>query len=1615
MKKRIVSLLILIALCLTFIPAAASAADPAHLFARNLDWDNGFYLDQNSAGMTSVTMPRFNSACRVFFYGTETSSVMVPLNALSVTGTGAVSLREMEARELADASLVGYAVSVEGDALGTETIVYSGASDNNTFRVDIVVPDAGFYTGDTIGDCSGLLRGGFTVTDDSDSFYLLLDGWIINSIDQIVFQHGGELVTAEAVAGRSDAVKFTVNVNTDFNGSNVDVRVKNAVKGNMTRDLLVDVWLNDGRGSGVQPEHDQLMYKNGWVEDGVFHENQYPMTEFRMPPGHSMMVRFYYGTTSDPGQALEPTSITFAPDPDTDAGPDTVTARQVDGYWVITINTFGSGMLNVESGGTVYSMPVFETIPLDGFFRSYEVLTKENYIISGSSYTDGESVILREFYLVSDDDNRYINGTDINVTNGGEYVTAEPVQIGTVAENGNAAKYAIKICISDDAQGEIFVALSVGFTGRRGSEWVSFTNNFGLRLTDSRPPLLWKKGWVTEDGDFQEYDNLWNNLLWQNPGAIMLLRFYLGSISEPGDALEPNSVTFVPDPDTDTAPDAVTAQQMDGYWEIRCNSFGSGRLKIEADGAVYWMPASVVVPNNGFSRAPFLNEQTYILQGSPYTDEESIILGDFFYLIDESMPFYIDGTPVSVEGTEYVTAQAVQVGTVPENGDPPRYDIRLFISDEAEGDIFFTLSFGETYQFDGEWVSTTVHTGLSLIDLRTEPRDDTLVIAYPSFNGKFSPFFSETAYDQDVWAMTQVSLLTSDRRGAVITSGVNGQTVDYNGTDYTYYAPADLTVTRNADGTVDYDFVLRDDIVFSDGVPLTVDDVIFTMYALCDPTYDGSSTLYAQPIEGLAAYRAGMDQRGRVIFDAGQDGYVQNELYTQEQYGAFWQYYNEQAGVDFAQEIVDYCVNNYASYGPDYIGHTAAQIYADPEYQVQLGMVLWGFEDYWFEGATAADYWNAILEKYNGDIAQAENAESAGSTLLKFTIATDPAFQVGVQTGESAPSISGIMKTGEYSFRIRMTEFDATALYHLGITIAPLHYYGDASLYDYDNDSFGFPKGDLSSAREKTTMPMGAGPYKFVSYKNGKVTFEANENYYLGAPKIGRVIFKEAPYGTMVSGVVSGDYDISEPAFSVQTINEIKQLNSNGELTGDKITTVTVDNLGYGYIGINASRVNVGGDAASEASKDLRKAFATALSLFREEGVVAYYGDRASVINYPISSTSWAAPQTTDPGYEVAFSKDVNGDPIYTSGMTSEEKIAAAKAAVLGFLEAAGYTVEDGRVTAAPGGASLEYTVTVPGDGHGDHPSYSMAVSASALLAEIGMTMNVNDLTNSSDLWDGLDANTIDMWCAAWGAAVDPDMYQIYHSSNVPGLPGSTGSNHYYICDDELDSLIMAGRASADQAERKAVYKNCLDIIMDWGVEVPVYQRKNAFIFSSERIDTDTLPDITTFYGWFSEIQNIELRDGGTQPPVTTYALTLTDYTQGGQAPATVTGVVNGGEYAGETSFTVNCDKTCLVLASRDGGATYERLTATAAAGGYSFTVDVDCAVQIAIVLVGDVTLDGKVNTTDVTQIKRFIAGKREFDAVQSASANVNGDSKLNTTDVTQLKRYIAGKRTFEW
>ena len=712
----------------------------------------------------------------------------------------------------------------------------------------------------------------------------------------------------------------------------------------------------------------------------------------------------------------------------------------------------------------------------------------------------------------------------------------------------------------------------------------------------------------------------------------------------------------------------------------------------------------------------------------------------------------------------------------------------------------------------------------------TSTSDGTLVLAETGFEGKFSPFFAASAADQDVIDLTQLGLLGADRKGEMILNGIEGETREYNGTDYTYYGTTDCVVTENDDGTVTYDLKLRDDLKFSDGEPVTIDDVIFNMYVYLDPTYDGSATLYSTPIVGLEEYRNSMSTLSKLIAEAGEDN-TDNTYFTADQQKAFWDAVND-GGVKFAQEIVDTMLENGAT-------------------DVASAAAGWGFEGLAAD-ATAKDFFMAIGAQYDWNFSAME-AETAGSALSDLIPEDVYAYATtGVAVGADVPSVAGIVKTGDYSMTITTSERSTNMIYQLQMPIAPLHYYGDKSLYDYDNNSFGFPKGDLSVVRSKTSAPLGGGMFTFNKYSDGVVYLDANPTYYDGAPKIAHVNMKETQEADKITGVQAGTIDISDPSYSLEVADQIADINGVEGEDGPVITTRLKDFRGYGYIALSAKNVNVGGDPASEASKDLRKAIMTVVAAYRDEGIDSYYGDTATVINYPISNTSWAAPSVTDDGYKVAYSTDVDGNDIYTSDMSSEDKYQAALQAALGYFEAAGYTVENGQVTAAPAGAKMEYQVNIGAGGNGDHPTFQTLTNAAAALKTIGFTLTVNDMANASDLFASYQSGAAEGWVAAWQSTNDPDMYQLYHSQGA--------TNYYAINDTDLDELIMAARATTDQEARKAMYKEAMEIILDWGVELPVYQRSEATIFSTERVNIDTIAkDQTPYWTYKSELNNLEL------------------------------------------------------------------------------------------------------------------------------------------------------------
>lgn len=393
-----------------------------------------------------------------------------------------------------------------------------------------------------------------------------------------------------------------------------------------------------------------------------------------------------------------------------------------------------------------------------------------------------------------------------------------------------------------------------------------------------------------------------------------------------------------------------------------------------------------------------------------------------------------------------------------------------------------------------------------------QPEADMKTITYngAEFAYVFNAFFAEEPDDQTLVSLTAATLLGTTPDGDLIMDGQTGLTNSYRGAETVYYGAGSVQIVNNADGGVDYQLTLRPDVYFSDGVQADIDDVLFTLYVLCDPSYDGPINIRHLPIEGLTAYSGSTAPLSELLIEAGRDN-VDFTRWSEAVQTEFWETIDA-AGEALAQDVIDYILENYLS--DEYtakIGKTVEEVAADPQLQVQLGMRMWGYEEAYVEGMTAADYWQAMLDEYDGDVLLAAKTETVGSDLFDYIEDYEQKYGGVVQASDSpVTAVTGFVRTGDFSMTIHAEQEDEAILYALSsLPVMPLHYYGDEDAYDYEADAFGFEKGNLSALREKDDAPLGCGMYAYAGTEDGALMLKPNPYYFGGEAAYEKVIFQE--------------------------------------------------------------------------------------------------------------------------------------------------------------------------------------------------------------------------------------------------------------------------------------------------------------------------------------------------------------------------------------------------------------------------------------------------------------------------------------------------------------------------
>lgn len=126
---------------------------------------------------------------------------------------------------------------------------------------------------------------------------------------------------------------------------------------------------------------------------------------------------------------------------------------------------------------------------------------------------------------------------------------------------------------------------------------------------------------------------------------------------------------------------------------------------------------------------------------------------------------------------------------------------------------------------------------MSKLPAIAKERTDTIIVGLTDPSGAFTPYFQQSGYDGNVSSLLFTPLVTVDDQGLPTPGLAESWEVSDDQLTYTYH--------------------LRKDLKFSDGSPMTADDVAFTWTLLHDKAYDGDSQIPTLHIVGGEAYKEG--------------------------------------------------------------------------------------------------------------------------------------------------------------------------------------------------------------------------------------------------------------------------------------------------------------------------------------------------------------------------------------------------------------------------------------------------------------------------------------------------------------------------------------------------------------------------------------------------------------------------------------------------------------------------------------------------------------------------------------------------------------------------------------
>lgn len=316
-------------------------------------------------------------------------------------------------------------------------------------------------------------------------------------------------------------------------------------------------------------------------------------------------------------------------------------------------------------------------------------------------------------------------------------------------------------------------------------------------------------------------------------------------------------------------------------------------------------------------------------------------------------------------------------------------------------------------------------------------------------------------------------------------------------------------------------------------------------------------------------------------------------------------------------------------------------------------------------------------------------------------------------------------------------------------------------------------EGQDINTTELARKPISIGSYTLEEWENNtQVSLRSNPDYYRGQPWIEKVVYRVIPdQATQFLELKSGGLD----SMGLTPLQYRRQTSSRS--FKDEFAKYRYVSGGYTYLGYNLT---------NPLFEDVRVRRALTHAIDKQEIVDTVLLGLGSIAETPFRpGTAW-------------INEKLVAEPLF--GYDPEK----AKAL---FAEA-GWKDSNGDGILDKDGQRFKFRILT---NQGNELRLKTATVIQQRLKEVGVEVEVRVLEWSSFINEFVDKRNFDALVLGWSLSLDPDQYDIWHSSKTEFKQ----FNFVGFKNDEVDALLEKGRRIFDQAERKAIYDRIQEIIAE--------------------------------------------------------------------------------------------------------------------------------------------------------------------------------------------------------